>query len=93
MQDFRKLKVWQRSRVVVAGVYRITELFPPSERFGLVSQSRRASVSIAANIAEGCGRSGVENSADSSTSPWVRLLSWNLISRRGVLGDDDGRRR
>ena len=58
MQDFRKLHVWQRSRVVVHGVYRITKDFPPSERFGLVSQSRRASVSIAANIAEGCGRFG-----------------------------------
>ena len=58
MQDFRKLKVWQRSRVVVAGVYRITELFPAAERYGLVAQSRRAAVSIAANIAEGCGRFG-----------------------------------
>jgi four helix bundle protein len=58
VQDFRKLKVWQGSRVVIHGVYGITEQFPTSERFGLVSQSRRASVSIAANIAEGCGRFG-----------------------------------
>jgi four helix bundle protein len=58
VQDFRKLKVWQRSRVVVLGVYRITEYFPASERFGLASQSRRAAVSVAANIAEGCGRYG-----------------------------------
>ena len=58
MQDFRKLKVWQRSCSVVKGVYCVTEQFPRSERFGLVTQSRRASVSIAANIAEGCGRFG-----------------------------------
>ena len=58
MQDFRKLKVWQRSRIVIDGVYRITETFPRVERFGLVAQSRRASVSVAANIAEGCGRFG-----------------------------------
>jgi four helix bundle protein len=58
VQDFRKLKVWQRSRVVVNGVYQITESFPTTERYGLVSQSRRAAVSIAANIAEGCGRFG-----------------------------------
>jgi four helix bundle protein len=58
VQDFRKLQVWQKSRVVIDGVYGITERFPKSERFGLVSQSRRASVSIAANIAEGCGRFG-----------------------------------
>jgi four helix bundle protein len=58
VQDFRKLNVWQRSRVVIDGVYALTETFPQSERFGLVSQSRRAAVSIAANIAEGCGRFG-----------------------------------
>jgi four helix bundle protein len=58
VQDFRKLKVWQRSRVVINGVYEITALFPTTERFGLMAQSRRASISIAANIAEGCGRYG-----------------------------------
>jgi four helix bundle protein len=58
VQDFRKLKVWQRSRVVINGVYEITALFPTTERFGLMAQSRCASISIAANIAEGCGRYG-----------------------------------
>lgn len=56
MQDFRKLSVWEKSHELTLAVYRATEQFPPSELYGLRSQLRRASASIAANIAEGCGR-------------------------------------
>jgi four helix bundle protein len=57
MQDFRKLKVWQKAHVAALAVYTATESFPATERYGLTSQMRRAASSIAANIAEGCGRS------------------------------------
>jgi len=57
VQDFRKLKVWQKAHAVSLAVYTSTENFPASERYGLTSQMRRAATSIAANIAEGCGRS------------------------------------
>ena len=57
MKDFRDLKVWHKARDLVLEVYRATRRFPKEEMFGLQSQLRRASVSIAANIAEGCGRS------------------------------------
>jgi len=43
--------------VVAEATYRVTREFPPDERWGLVSQMRRAAVSIGSNIAEGCGRS------------------------------------
>ena len=56
MQDFKKLKVWVRSQRVVVQLYNITAKFSASERYGLTDQLRRASVSIPANIAEGCGR-------------------------------------
>ncbi len=56
MQDFRNLSVWHASHGVTLAVYRATSGFPSDERFGLTSQTRRAAVSIAANIAEGCGR-------------------------------------
>jgi four helix bundle protein len=56
MRDFKGLKVWQRSHQLTLDVYRATDAFPARERYGLTSQIRRASVSIPANIAEGCGR-------------------------------------
>lgn len=57
MQDFRKLKVWQKAHAATLSIYMATEKFPAGERYGLTSQMRRAASSIAANIAEGCGRS------------------------------------
>ena len=58
MKDFRELKVWQKAHQLTLMVYRITAAFPRAEVFGLTSQLRRAAASIAANLAEGCGRSG-----------------------------------
>ena len=58
MGDFKKLDVWRRSQRLVATIYRLTGGFPAVERYGLSSQMRRAAVSIAANLAEGCGRQG-----------------------------------
>lgn len=56
MQDYRKLKVWNRSHLLVLDLYKMVNLFPKEEQFGLISQIKRASSSIPANIAEGCGR-------------------------------------
>lgn len=56
MKDFRILKVWEKSHTFTLKIYSFTRNFPKDELFGLVSQIRRASSSIAINIAEGCGR-------------------------------------
>ena len=56
LKSFRDLEVWQRSHRLVLDIYRATNLFPKEERFGVVSQLRRAAYSIPANIAEGFGR-------------------------------------
>ena len=56
-QSFKDLVVWQRAVQMSLAVYRLTSSFPTSERFGLTNQLRRASVSVASNIAEGYGRS------------------------------------
>jgi four helix bundle protein len=58
MKDFRELKVWQRSHELTLAVYRVTANFPRQELYGLTSQLRRSCSSIAANLAEGCGRNG-----------------------------------
>jgi four helix bundle protein len=58
LKDFRQLKVWEKAHQLTLSVYRATGEFPKEERHGLTDQIRRASASIAANIAEGCGRYG-----------------------------------
>ena len=58
VKDFHDLQVWQKAHQLVLAVYRVTANFPREERYGLTSQLRRASASIAANLAEGCGRNG-----------------------------------
>jgi four helix bundle protein len=58
VKDYRELMIWQRSHALTLALYRATNAFPKEERFGLTSQIRRASASIPANIAEGCGREG-----------------------------------
>jgi four helix bundle protein len=50
---FQDLEVWQKAHQLVLRIYEVTKGFPANERFGLVSQMRRAAVSVPANIAEG----------------------------------------
>jgi four helix bundle protein len=63
MRDFKQLVAWQKSRELVRSVYQLTDKFPPSERFGISVQANRAAVSVAANLAEGCGRRGAREFA------------------------------
>jgi 23S rRNA-intervening sequence protein len=56
MKDFKELNVWIKAHAVALRVYAETRRFPKDELYGLTSQMRRAASSVAANIAEGCGR-------------------------------------
>ena len=56
MHDYRQLTVYDMAIEITGETYRLTKTLPRSERFGLVQQMNRASVSIASNIAEGAGR-------------------------------------
>jgi four helix bundle protein len=58
MQSANNLRVTAHARALATELYRVTALFPVSERYGLTAQMRRAAVSIGANISEGCGRNG-----------------------------------
>lgn len=58
MKNFRDLMVWQKAHALTLTCYRSTAAFPKQEVYGLTSQIRRCSASIAANIAEGCGKRG-----------------------------------
>lgn len=54
--NFRDLKVWQKSRLAVKYIYVLSADFPNEEKFGIISQIRKAAVSISCNISEGAGR-------------------------------------
>jgi len=54
----KKLNVWKAAMNAAQEIYKLTELFPKGERLGLVSQMRRAAVSMPSNIAEGAARQG-----------------------------------
>src|SRR5579864_6525450 len=56
MRNYKDLVVWEKAHKLTLAVYKETNAFPKEERFGLTSQVRRASSSIPANLAEGCGR-------------------------------------
>tara|TARA_R110000850_G_scaffold30303_35_gene83623 strand:- start:1188 stop:1586 length:399 start_codon:yes stop_codon:yes gene_type:complete len=66
VNSFRDLIVWQKSMKLVTDIYKITNHFPESEKFGLINQMRRAAVSVPSNIAEGFGRN--------STGDYIRFL-------------------
>ncbi len=56
MHKYKELKVWQKAVQLTKLIYQLTTSFPVEEKFGLINQIRRASVSIPSNIAEGAGR-------------------------------------
>jgi four helix bundle protein len=58
MKDFRNLQVWHKAHLLTLSCYQTTPSFPKQEMYGMESQMRRCAASIAANIAEGCGKRG-----------------------------------
>ena len=90
-QDFQNLTVWQRAMELSEAVYNLTKTFPKEEIYGLTSQLRRASVSIASNIAEGRGRATDRdfkqflNIAQGST---YEVQTQLLLSKRLKIGDE-----
>ena len=58
VKNFHELKAWQKAPQLTLAVYQITATFPREELYGLTTQMRRSCSSMAANLAEGCGRNG-----------------------------------
>ena len=63
IKNFYNIFVWQEAHKLVVDIYRITKIFPKEETYGLVSQLRRAAVSITSNIAEGFSRKSLKEKA------------------------------
>lgn len=85
MQDLRKLHVWQKAHQLVLSIYAISASFPEEERFGLMSQLRRAAISIPSNIAEGCGR---ETSAELRRFLYVAMGSASEVDYQLLLAHE-----
>jgi four helix bundle protein len=71
---FEKLRVWQSARSLIKNVYRATSSFPRSEMYGLTSQTNRAAISVAANLAEGSSRTSRKDQAHFSQIAYSSLM-------------------
>ncbi len=81
--SFEKLEAWQHARKLTVWVYRITAKYPEEEKFGIISQMRRAALAIASNLAEGTSRVTSKDQCHFSTisySSTVELLNDLIIS-------------
>ena len=81
--SFEKLECWQHARVLAVWIYKLTNNFPNDEKFGLISQMRRAAISVASNIAEGTSRITKKEQAHFSViaySSSIELLNDLIIS-------------
>jgi four helix bundle protein len=88
---FEKLDVWQNARQFVKLIYEKTNNFPSSEKFGLISQIRRATLSISANIAEGVSRQSDKEKArfiSISFGSAIEVLNFLILSNDlGYISD------
>jgi four helix bundle protein len=81
--SFEKLNVWQQARQLTKEIYMLTKDYPAEEKFGLVSQMRRAIISVSSNIAEGSSRKHDKDQAYFYTTAYsslVELLNQLILS-------------
>jgi four helix bundle protein len=87
MRSFRDLAVWQRAHALTLALYKVTRSFPRDEQYGLTAQVRRAAASVAANLAEGCGR---RTAADFGRFVQIALGSASELEYHLILAADLG---
>ncbi|MDP2159670.1 MAG: four helix bundle protein [Flavobacterium sp.] len=93
MHRYKDLEIWKLSRKFCTPIYKVTQSFPDSERYGLITQLRRAAISVPSNIAEGSAKSSnkhflifLENALGSCYEIETQLLVSNDV---GYLNDSD----
>ncbi len=81
--SFEKLEVWQKAMILVKKIYKVTSDFPSEEKFGLISQIRRAAISVTCNLAEGSSRTSKKDQAhftQLSFSSLMEVLNILIVS-------------
>lgn len=92
VRDFRDLIVWQKAMACSIAVYKLVATFPSNEAYGLVSQMKRAAVSIPSNISEGHGRGGTKeylHFVGIARGSLNELLTHLLIARELNMGAEE----
>lgn len=90
---FEKLDVWKDSRSFIKDIYILTNKFPSDEKFGIISQIRRASLSISANIAEGITRNSNKDKArfiNLAFGSTIEVINFLIIANDlGIISDKE----
>ena len=76
MQNYKQLEIWKLRKNFCVPIYKLTAIFSESEKFGLISQLRRACISVPSNIAEGSGRN--------SNKDFIKFLQYAVCSCREI---------
>ncbi len=94
-QNYKDLVVWQKAILVAKRIYQLTQGFPAEEKFGLVSQMRRAAVSIPSNLAEGQARhttgefvqfiSHAEGSSAELDTQWILAVEFGFCKKKTAI--------
>ncbi|MEX2595505.1 MAG: four helix bundle protein [Salibacteraceae bacterium] len=90
--SFEKLDVWKLAKDFTIKIYKVTQHFPEIEKFGLVSQLRRAAVSVSSNISEGSSRKGKKDQANFyvyAYSSSIEIINQLIISKELGFIDDE----
>lgn len=81
--SFEKLEAWRKSKELVKTIYQVAQILPNEEKFGMISQMKRAAVSIASNLAEGSARKTNKDQAHFTTISYgslMELLNLSIIA-------------
>jgi four helix bundle protein len=84
MRPYEDLLAWRKAHALTLEVYRLTQVYPSEERFGLTAQTRRSVSSVPGNVAEGCGkrsRPQLRHHIDIACGSLSELEYWLLLAR------------
>jgi len=96
MHHLKEIKLWHKAIELSIRIYKIVSTFPLDEKYGLISQIKRASISIASNIAEGAGRNSINEFIHflgiANGSSYELLTQIVIANKLALIADDEAKR-